>query len=196
VRDIVASVFGTRGWGSGAQFSAVDQIISHESGWNPTAQNPSSTASGLFQEIDGTWRAYRRPSAAGYAKMRLAPVNEQAWGGLNYIAGRYGSPSAAWSFWQGHHYYDDGGLLGDGMTGANASGFDERVLSPRQTVAFERLVNVLDRSGDTATLAGPQYLTGTLVLDSGEFMGHVQGVLVTEMQRQDAFDARYVRGAG
>src|SRR5690606_25428666 len=33
-------------------------IIKCESGGNPKAQNPHSTASGLFQFIDGTWRAY------------------------------------------------------------------------------------------------------------------------------------------
>lgn len=33
-------------------------IIACESGGNPRAQNPSSSASGLYQFIDGTWRAY------------------------------------------------------------------------------------------------------------------------------------------
>jgi hypothetical protein len=195
VKDQVASVFGTRGWGSGAQWSAVDNIVSRESGWNPSAQNPSSTASGLFQEIDATWRAYRRASAAGYPHMKNAPVPEQGWGGLNYIASRYGSPSAAWAFWQAHHYYDDGGILGDGMSGSNASGFDERVLSPRQTVAFERLVNVLDRNGGAGVTGGPSHFEGNLYLDSGEFMGKVHGVAVAVLDRRDEFDARGLRSA-
>ena len=193
VADIVRSVFATRGWGSGAQWNGVNYIVSHESGWNPGAQNPSSTASGLFQEIDATWRAYRRKSAAAYPKMRLAPVNEQAWGGLNYIAGRFGSPTAAQAFWAAHHYYDDGGILGDGMSGSNASGFDERVLSPRQTVAFERLVNVLDRG--TAPAGGPSHLTGDLYLDSGEFMGTVRGVVASELGGAVELAARNVRSA-
>jgi len=32
-------------------------IAKYESGGNPRAENPTSTASGLFQFIDGTWRA-------------------------------------------------------------------------------------------------------------------------------------------
>jgi phage-related protein len=194
VADQVRSVFDLRGWGSGAQWAATDYIVSHESGWNPGAQNPVSSASGLFQEIDGTWAAYRRRSAAGFPHMRNAPVIEQAWAGLNYIAARYGSPAAAQAFWAGHHYYDDGGILGHGMTGSNASGFDERVLSPRQTVAFERLVNVLDR-GHGAAVGGPVHMTGDLYLDSGEFMGHVQGTVTALLDRQDRIDALSVRSA-
>src|SRR5690606_3074634 len=35
-----------------------DPIIRCESGGNPRAQNPRSSASGLFQFIDSTWRRY------------------------------------------------------------------------------------------------------------------------------------------
>ena len=37
---------------------AWDPLIDCESGGNPTAQNPNSTASGLYQIIDGTWEYY------------------------------------------------------------------------------------------------------------------------------------------
>lgn len=47
-------------------------VLRRESGGNPTAQNPHSTASGLWQVLDSTWRNY-----AGYAKARLAPVDVQ-----------------------------------------------------------------------------------------------------------------------
>lgn len=45
-----------------------DPIIECESGGNPTAQNSSSTASGLFQFIDGTWAAYGGTEYASKAK--------------------------------------------------------------------------------------------------------------------------------
>lgn len=47
------------GWGA---------VIECESGGDPRAQNPSSTASGLFQFINGTWRAYGGGEFASRAK--------------------------------------------------------------------------------------------------------------------------------
>jgi resuscitation-promoting factor RpfA len=47
-----------------------EPIIACESGGNPAAQNPSSTASGLFQFLDSSWAAYgglRYASRAKYA---------------------------------------------------------------------------------------------------------------------------------
>ena len=43
-------------------------IIACESGGNPTAQNPSSTASGLFQFLDSSWIAYGGGKYASRAK--------------------------------------------------------------------------------------------------------------------------------
>lgn len=50
-------------------------IIQCESGGNPRAKNPSSTASGLFQFINGTWRAYGGGEFAPTAKQ--ATVEQQ-----------------------------------------------------------------------------------------------------------------------
>ena len=47
-------------------------VLARESGGNPTAQNPRSTASGLWQFLDSTWANY-----AGYPKARLAPPDVQ-----------------------------------------------------------------------------------------------------------------------
>lgn len=44
-------------------------IAKYESGGNPRAQNPHSSASGLFQFIDGTWNYF-----GGYARAMYAPV--------------------------------------------------------------------------------------------------------------------------
>lgn len=48
------------------------KIMMCESGGNPTAQNPTSSASGLFQVITSTWGNY-----AGYARAMYAPVAVQ-----------------------------------------------------------------------------------------------------------------------
>lgn len=50
-------------------------IVSCESNSNPTAQNRSSTASGLFQFINGTWAAYGGREFAPTAKQ--ATIEEQ-----------------------------------------------------------------------------------------------------------------------
>ena len=115
VRGIVQSAANQRGWGAGDQWAAIDWVINKESSWNPNAQNPRSTASGLFQHIDSTWNAYKRPGVAA-PKMRLAPVAEQAWAGMNYFGKRYGSPAQARVFWQRNGWYDNGGYL---MPGEN-----------------------------------------------------------------------------
>lgn len=47
-------------------------IAKYESGGNPRAENPSSTASGLFQFINGTWNHF-----GGYARAMYAPASVQ-----------------------------------------------------------------------------------------------------------------------
>lgn len=154
VVDTVKRVFAARGWHQGPQWDATDFIINRESGWNPRAQNPSSTASGLFQHIDSTWRAYRPPEAASFAKMRLAPVTHQAIAGMNYIAGRYGTPTAAQAYWRAHQHYSGGGQVPyfhDGGTTARwqREGLamlnpDERVFTPEQDTYFRRFVEAVE----------------------------------------------------
>lgn len=54
-------------------------VVHRESRGNPTAQNPYSSASGLFQFIDGTWRSVTRMSGIGtqYARAKDAPSSVQ-----------------------------------------------------------------------------------------------------------------------
>lgn len=47
-------------------------IAKYESGGNPRAENPNSSASGLFQFIDGTWNHF-----GGYSRAKYAPVSVQ-----------------------------------------------------------------------------------------------------------------------
>lgn len=56
--------------GAGTAHADVDwsAVIACESGGNAKAQNPSSTASGLFQFLDSSWRAYGGTKYAARAK--------------------------------------------------------------------------------------------------------------------------------
>ena len=147
VRADVQQAANTRGWGTGAQWTALDNIISRESSWNPTAQNPSSSASGLFQMIDSTWAANRPASAAAFAHMKQASVPDQAQAGMRYIGGRYGTPTAAWAYWQAHRYYHDGGVVtGPGPDVPAWLTPDERVLTPQQDDYFRRFVNITEQA--------------------------------------------------
>jgi tape measure domain-containing protein len=73
-------------------------------------------------------------------------------------------------------WYDRGGMLRPGGMAANASGKPERVLSPAQTQAFDRLVKVIDRrgSGTVATSTRPI----NILIDLGDGVAQrVQGVI-------------------
>lgn len=130
-QEQVRQVFAGYGWGEGQQWEDAQWIISKESSWNPTAENPSSGAFGLFQfnPSSGTLQQYlpdRNPNSA-----------VQAAAGARYIGDRYGTPSDARRFWEANGWYDQGGLAhGKGLMLKNVIQ-PERVLSPRETEAFE-----------------------------------------------------------
>ncbi len=74
------------------QFSCFSWIISHESGWNVHAQNPSG-AYGLPQSLPGS------KMASVAADWRDNPATQIIWG-VQYMKSRYGSPCAAKSHWE------------------------------------------------------------------------------------------------
>lgn len=80
-----------RGW-TGAEWDALYQLWMRESGWNPRSANRSSGACGI-------------PQAYPCSKIPDKSMAGQIAWGLSYIAGRYGSPSVAWSHWQQRHSY-------------------------------------------------------------------------------------------
>lgn len=81
--------------GLGNEWNSFNQLAMHESGWNNTAQNPSSTAYGIGQFLNSTWGAGGKTS----------DPRSQITSMLNYIKGHYGDPNNAWKFWQQHHWY-------------------------------------------------------------------------------------------
>ncbi|MFF7989066.1 transglycosylase SLT domain-containing protein [Kitasatospora xanthocidica] len=80
------------------QLQCFSNIVFRESSWNPLAVNASSGAYGLVQALPGS-----KMASAG-ADWRTNPATQIKWG-LDYMNTRYGSPCAAWSFWQNHHWY-------------------------------------------------------------------------------------------
>ncbi|MGY1672086.1 aggregation-promoting factor C-terminal-like domain-containing protein [Geodermatophilus sp. SYSU D00710] len=83
--------------GNATQFGCLEQLWERESGWNPDAQNPSSTAYGIAQFLDSTW--------AGTGIAKTSDPYRQIDAGLVYIENRYGSPCAAWSHFQANNWY-------------------------------------------------------------------------------------------
>ena len=86
-----------RGW-TGSQFNDLVTLWNKESSWLWYAQNPSSPAYGIPQANPGFKMAQFGANWRDDAAVQID------WG-LYYIAQRYGSPSAAMSYWNVHHNY-------------------------------------------------------------------------------------------
>ena len=127
--DLARNMAAQMGW-VGAQWAALYQIVAHESGWNPNAQNPTSTAYGLFQFLNSTW------AGTGIGKTSNPALQIAA--GLNYIRQAYGDPVRAWAFWQGHHWYGEGGVFSK----PSIIGVGER--GPEAVVPLDRLSSGID----------------------------------------------------
>jgi len=136
-------------WRDPAQVNAMIAQIQSESGGIPNRAQEivdvngtgASAGLGLLQIIPGTFAANRDPALPNdrtdpFANMVAA---------LRYYKGRYGMDLT--TMWGHGHGYHAGGLLpeGQGMFAKTALG-RERVLSPRQTAAFEDLVATLGNS--------------------------------------------------
>lgn len=127
------------GWGSGSQWSALNSVVMRESGWRNTAQNPTSTAYGIFQFLNSTW--------ASVGARKTSDPAAQIAAGLRYISSRYGSPLGALAHERQFGWYGTGGMVSrPTLVGVGEAG-PERVLSARQTRSFEKLVKVMDRGG-------------------------------------------------
>lgn len=137
----------------GRNRKAMNWIVSKESGWDPKAQNPRSTASGLPQMINSTARAY-----IGGAPAKKYGVWKQLNGMKKYVNERYGGWLGAQNYWKNHNYYDKGGvvkpllrdkggILPPGVNLVNnATGRNEYVVPPNVTDA---LMNGNVGGGDT-----------------------------------------------
>jgi hypothetical protein len=81
-----------------SEMAALIPMWNRESGWDYTAYNASSGAYGIPQALPGS------KMAVYGSDWQTNPATQIKWG-LSYIKSRYGSPSAAWSFWQANGWY-------------------------------------------------------------------------------------------
>ncbi len=100
---IVKGVSQERGWHWGAQWNALHELLMRESSFNHLAQNPTSTAYGLYQFLDSTWGSV---SGRKTAQARLQAVY-----GNRYISQRYNDPIQALRFHDLHGWYAKGGIV-------------------------------------------------------------------------------------
>jgi hypothetical protein len=90
-------MLGSFGWSS-SQFSCLDPLWEHESGWSVTAYNAGSGAYGIPQALPGSRMAGAGPD------WQTNAATQVRWG-LEYIKGTYGSPCAAWDHEQATGWY-------------------------------------------------------------------------------------------
>jgi TP901 family phage tail tape measure protein len=129
VQSLAQSIYG---W-TGPEWNALYALVTRESGFRNTAQNPHSTAYGMFQFLDSTWANY------GYAKTSDPTIQTKA--GLAYIKARYGDPLGAMGHENAYGWYDNGGYLKPGMIGLNGTGKPEPVFTDEQWTVMSSLVS-------------------------------------------------------
>ena len=96
-KGIARLLVSDHGWGAG-EFSCLVNLWTKESGWRWNANNGGSGAYGIPQSLPGS-----KMSSFG-SDWATNPVTQIKWG-LNYIAGRYGTPCGAWSQSQAMNWY-------------------------------------------------------------------------------------------
>lgn len=88
--DRVNIVFGG-GW------EDFEDLVNRESKWDPTAQNPESSAYGLGQFLSSTWKTVDC--------VKTPDPYKQIDCTIKYVKARYGSPEKALDFWLAHNWY-------------------------------------------------------------------------------------------
>lgn len=93
-RDMISARYG---WGED-QFGCLVALWNRESGWNANAYNASSGATGIPQALPGNKMASHGDD------WQTNPATQISWG-IDYIAGRYGSPCGAWEHSEARGWY-------------------------------------------------------------------------------------------
>jgi uncharacterized protein YabE (DUF348 family) len=88
-KAVARAMAAERGWGD-SEFVCLEKLWTKESNWRWNAENTSSGAYGIPQALPGS-----KMASAG-SDWRTNPATQISWG-LDYIAGRYGTPCAAWN---------------------------------------------------------------------------------------------------
>jgi hypothetical protein len=81
------------------QYRCFSQLMGKESAWNPKAKNPTSTAQGVGQLLDDTYKNLGMKHSKAEVPQVVAA--------LAYIGRKYGSagPCGAWRHWQKNNWY-------------------------------------------------------------------------------------------
>jgi len=79
------------------QYKCLNKLLSKESAWRPEAQNPTSTASGIGQMLDSTYKGLgMKKSDAGVVQLMAT---------LAYVSRRHINPCNAWKHFQNKGWY-------------------------------------------------------------------------------------------
>lgn len=80
-------------------YQCLNKLLSKESAWKPSAKNPKSSAKGIGQLLDGTYKSI--------GMKHVHKADAQLIAVLAYISRHYGSggPCAAWRHFQKHNWY-------------------------------------------------------------------------------------------
>jgi len=89
---------GGSGWGTGPQWTCLDELWTRESGWQMVWNYQGSGAYGIPQALPAS-----KMAAAG-ADYMTDPATQIRWG-LGYIRDTYGNPCAAWAHEQTDGWY-------------------------------------------------------------------------------------------
>jgi len=81
------------------QYRCFSQLMGKESAWNHKAKNPTSSATGVGQLLDSTYKNLGMKHSKAAVPQTVAA--------LAYIGRKYGSggPCAAWKHWQKKNWY-------------------------------------------------------------------------------------------
>lgn len=97
-QQVARALLGSFGWSAASQFSCLDPLWAHESGWSVSAYNAGSGAFGIPQALPGSRMASAGPD------WQTSAATQIKWG-LRYIKGTYGSPCGAWAHEEATGWY-------------------------------------------------------------------------------------------
>ena len=102
MQALFRTVAAQHGWGSGSAWNSLYNLEMGEAGFNPNAQNPTSTAYGFGQFLNSTW------ATVGGSKTSNPWLQAEYM--MRYISRNYGSPENAYSKWSSRspHWYEKG----------------------------------------------------------------------------------------
>jgi len=87
IQGVVEAAIQRASTATGVDFSFLLGAAKRESGFNPSAHAPSSSAAGLFQFVEQTWMGTLKKHGAKYGYARYADLIQQGSDGRYYVSG-------------------------------------------------------------------------------------------------------------